>query len=555
MHRHIKTTGYGLLGLGLLLAAGFNLWLIKKLDVFSSPPVFVLGILIENLLLVTVVYLAVLALRKPLQIIGSVLVSAWRGAIGNDNVRKLRQTAVMNWLSDRLNPKSPRGLVMTVGVIMAAGLLAEFLQLLIQVVLKTGITRIDQRVVNLVPSIRSGQQNGFFQMVTFLANWETALLLTLLAGIWLWIKRQRGAAWLFGLAFVLEEVSTFVIKHLVGRARPEQTLSLIREDTLSFPSGHVLRATVLFGLLAYFLIRAYKSHLAKIAVVLGYVVAISLVALSRIYLGVHYPSDVLASILFGGFLLTVLITGYEIWRRFYSREKQSTGRKALATIPVMLIVWSIGLSSFFIKLEPITATPNYQTLPAITASTIQALPIYSETLTGTRMEPISFIYLGSREQIEQLFSSHGWYKADPSTLANTLKAIGVALQNRQYLTAPVTPSYLNGKPQDLAFEQPTSGRTLRQRHHTRLWQTNYATPNGQLVWVATASLDEGVELASQGYLPTHHINPNVDAERDYIVRSLGLMGISYLRVVEPQLGKNASGDQFFTDGQAAIVNL
>jgi hypothetical protein len=133
--------------------------------------------------------------------------------------------------------------------------------------------------------------------------------------------------------------------------------------------------------------------------------------------------------------------------------------------------------------------------------------------------------------------------------------LSVGFQGHQYLKAPVTPSYLNAEPENLAFQKPTDSNTLRQRHHTRLWQTDFRLASGQEVWVATASYDEGIEFAGPAKLPTHHIDPNIDAERSYIASSLGLKNVSYLQVVNAQAGKNASGDVFFTDGKAAVIRL
>ena len=56
-------------------------------------------------------------------------------------------------------------------------------------------------------------------------------------------------------------------------------------------------------------------------------------------------------------------------------------------------------------------------------------------------------------------------------------------------------------------------------------------------------------------LPTHHFDPNVDAERTYILNSLGTTHLTFVKIVPPQLGHNASGDSFFTDGQAAVAVL
>lgn len=536
-----------------------NTTVVRSVDVFGSPFFFAVGLLVELLLLVVFVYSLIRALQTPLRIFSSILKSAWAGMLTNPYVKRVRKTQspLYKWAAARLNPRNPFGLVLTVGVAAALMFFVGFSGILQDVWFHEPLTRIDTRVVNLMPSSRTPIQTSFFRFVTFTANAETVLLLVLLASSILWRKRQKLAIGVLLFAFVAEEGSSFVLKHLVGRMRPAQTLSLIKEDSFSFPSGHVLRATVLFGLLSYLLYRSFKSSLLRLGIILGYLISVTLVALSRVYLGVHYPSDVLASILFGASLLTLLITAVEITIRYelWGQSLKSFTNKLLGVIPAVVVLIAVIASPILIKITPVTTAPTFTTLSAINETTVKKLPLYSETLTGKTMEPINFIYVGSGQQIEQLFLSHGWYKADPSTLSNTLKALSVGFQGQQYLNAPVTPSYLAAKPEDLAFQKPTDSNTLRQRHHTRLWRTNFKLANGQEIWVATASYDEGIEFGGPAKLPTHHIDPNIDAERSYIVSSLGLKDIGYLQVVNPQAGKNASGDTFFTDGKAVVAKL
>ncbi len=75
------------------------------------------------------------------------------------------------------------------------------------------------------------------------------------------------------------------------------------------------------------------------------------------------------------------------------------------------------------------------------------------------------------------------------------------------------------------------------------------------MWVATASFDRGIGLGAATGLPTHHIDPNVDAERAYILQSLKVAQPHLVQVVEAQQGYNTAGDGFFTDGRAAVLNL
>jgi membrane-associated phospholipid phosphatase len=536
-----------------------NIFVVRALNVFGSPFLFAISILVELLLLVVFVYSLIRALQTPLHILGSILLSAWEGMLTNPYVKSVKKanSSLYRWLIARLNPKKPTGLILTIGIVISLVFFVGFTRILQDVWFHEPLTRIDTRVVNLMPSIRTPLQTSFFRFVTMTAELASVALLVLLSCAVLWRKRQRLAAGLLVVALVIEEGGSFVLKHVVGRVRPAQALSLVKEDSFSFPSGHVLRATVLFGLLSYLLYRSFKSSILRLIIILGYIVSVALVAMSRVYLGVHYPSDVLASMLFGASLLTLLITAIEITIRYklWQQTAKSFINRLLALVPLVVVVFSLVVAPVFIHITSVVAVPALTTLSSIDQAAVKRLPLYSETLTGKTMEPINFIYIGSQQQIEHLFESHGWYKADPSTIANTLRAVAIGFQGHQYLNAPVTPSYLNAKPENLAFQKPTQSNTLKQRHHTRLWRTDFRLPDGREIWVATASYDEGIEFAGPAKLPTHHIDPNVDAERNYIVSSLGISDTNFLQVVNPQAGKNASGDVFFTDGKAVVIQL
>lgn len=325
----------------------------------------------------------------------------------------------------------------------------------------------------------------------------------------------------------------------------------------SFPSGHVMNATVVYGLAAYLFFRAARSALVRVLIVLIGVAVVALVGISRVYFGVHYPTDVAGSALLGGAILAVLIIGVEITQRYRLLAWWTVtpaDRASLAIAVAATAIFAAILSGPLTPVHVARGTTAVQSLPTIDSTSVGRFPHYSETLTGTRMEPTSLIFIGSQAQLEETFRRAGWYRADPPTVGNSLHEFLTAARNEQYLTAPVTPSYLDAKPQDLAFEKPTTANTLQQRHHTRIWRLPYDV-NGQPVWVATASLDKGIGIGSAVPLPTHRIDPNVDQERSYILGSLGVDHARFVRVVGPQLGHNASGDAFFTDGRAAVVPL
>jgi undecaprenyl-diphosphatase len=111
---------------------------------------------------------------------------------------------------------------------------------------------------------------------------------------------RRHAWW----ALVLIAVPTGMlanngIKHLVGRSRPVLDDPLVRVTTLSFPSGHALAATLFYGALCLVVLAHVRRRGWRMAAVAVTLAMIALVAASRLYLTVHYFSDVLAGIAFG----------------------------------------------------------------------------------------------------------------------------------------------------------------------------------------------------------------------------------------------------------------
>lgn len=187
---------------------------------------------------------------------------------------------------------------------------------------------------------------------------------------------------------------------------------------------------------------------------------------------------------------------------------------------------------------------------------VAALPRFSARMTGACQAPISLIFLGSGRELLQAFSEAGWHAAERITFRNALRAFGRGVMNRPYHCAPVFPSFLGGRLNDVAFQQTTPGGSSRRRHHARFWLTDF-TCEGKQVWVATCSYDAGVGVGRLFPMPIHHIAPDIDAERDYIADSLTTAGqvrvTREVRVTEPMCGRNAAGDRFFTKGMAFVL--
>jgi undecaprenyl-diphosphatase len=106
-----------------------------------------------------------------------------------------------------------------------------------------------------------------------------------------------------------------LVKYIVHRPRPYFDNPLLILTTYSFPSGHALASTVLYGLLAAFAVQASKTWRQRVVAVSIALCLIALVCFSRVYLGVHYLTDVLAGVLEGVLWLALCLTMTKIIER------------------------------------------------------------------------------------------------------------------------------------------------------------------------------------------------------------------------------------------------
>lgn len=129
-----------------------------------------------------------------------------------------------------------------------------------------------------------------------------AIALVIVVAVWFLWRRQALNAATIVISFAGAAALNTVLKLLLARPRPALFPPLVAESGFSFPSGHVTASVALYGLLAVFLWR--QRHRAWAVISGAWVLA---VAVSRIYLGVHYPSDALGSLTFATLWLLVVL--------------------------------------------------------------------------------------------------------------------------------------------------------------------------------------------------------------------------------------------------------
>ena len=161
----------------------------------------------------------------------------------------------------------------------------------------------DDYVLHAFVVSRADVPTAILKAVSFFGEWY--MLLPLAAVIVFLLARRGFLVQATELAYVVvgASLAVVVIKFLVARPRPPEELRLVYETGYSFPSWHAALAIALWGYLAYFALKHLQSRTARIAVVFGAAFIILATDVGRLYLGVHYASDVLAGTLLGGLIL------------------------------------------------------------------------------------------------------------------------------------------------------------------------------------------------------------------------------------------------------------
>lgn len=213
--------------------------------------------------------------------------------------------------ANRFSPEGEYGLHLTLGVAMLIIATAVFAQLADAVVAGAPLTRLDVEVANWLHAharANSGLR-GFLMAVTHVHSTPGILVLALVAGTWLYRRGHRY--WLVALASAVPGglVLNVLLKHTFERARPHFAEPLLQLTTYSFPSGHAMAATVLYGFIACYASRHARSWPGRVLPFVLAALMVATVAFSRMYLGVHYLSDVLAATAEGCGWLAICIAG------------------------------------------------------------------------------------------------------------------------------------------------------------------------------------------------------------------------------------------------------
>ncbi len=208
----------------------------------------------------------------------------------------------------------------------------------------------------------------------------------------------------------------------------------------------------------------------------------------------------------------------------------------LKLVPLVCLAFASRLLAGEIKLCDLDEAPR---------TTLTKLHIHGD--------PVNVALIGTKEELIAAMVAAKWQPADPITFKSSAKLVKSVVLRRPDEKAPVSNLYLWKRKEDLAFEQQV-GRDAARRHHVRFWESKQQI-GGRPLWLGAATFDTKVGFSHTTGMITHHIDANVDADRDKLLKDLaaGLLSTQAIDGFHSKCeGRNGGGDPYHTDGKLAI---
>jgi undecaprenyl-diphosphatase len=220
------------------------------------------------------------------------------------------------FVADRFARGEYLGLHLTIGMIISLASLWLFGGITEDVIHHDPLTQLDVSILHWFRAHATPAGDAVMSAISLIGSPAAALLLGVIGGIVLAIHRRWLALGGWAAAFAGGAIIDGALKLIIHRPRPPGAMEFLRRFSYSFPSGHAMESLVGYGMLAYMLVTFWATrHRSRTLIVTAALLLVLAIGLSRLYLGVHYFSDVIGSFAAGSVWLVACISGVEVARR------------------------------------------------------------------------------------------------------------------------------------------------------------------------------------------------------------------------------------------------
>ena len=382
-------------------------------------------------------------------------VRQWAGA-GDGWARRLARSL--------LEPDRPEALGLLVLGLTLIGGLWLFLGVLQDVIAGDPLVRADRAVFHLLQSLRVPAVDQVMVAITELGDARVVVPVLLAVLAWLaWQRAWRAAA--YGVVAVAgASLFAFLFKITLQQPRPEMIYH--GWSRYSFPSGHATASVALYGFLVVLLCREFGAR-ARLAVTLAAVLFVSAIAFSRLYLGAHWLSDVMAGLAFGVAWMALLGIVY------LQHARRDVRARGLAGVALAALVAAGGLhiaTAHSADMRRYALAPLARSMPLASwrAGGWAALPVRRVDLLGDYEEPFTLQWAGPLAPLRAALLAQGWRRPVSWDFPSLVEWL---LPNARPAALPVLPHLDNGRAEVLVLIKTGGDVPANQRLILRLWRS------------------------------------------------------------------------------------
>jgi magnesium-transporting ATPase (P-type) len=424
-----------------------------------------------------------------------------------------------DWLSQQLlallDPQRKEARSLAVLGLLVAGALLVFFGVLEDVITGDPLVRADAALFHLLQSLRTAPLDRVMVVITELGDGAVTTTVTAVAFFWfIWRRAWRSA--LYWIATVsAASLFTFVLKVILRLARP--TDIYFGWDAFSFPSGHAAVNAALYGFLAMLIAREIRPS-RRIWIFAVAVLFVSSIAFSRLYLGAHWLSDVVAGISFSVAWVALLSVAYLRHNPPAGHARYLSG--AIAFTIAVTGVWHINRQyNADMMRYAVRSEIRSMALGDWWRDDWAELPVRRIDLTGELEEPFTVQWVGDLDGLTTQLLSKGWQIPVPWSRRSGFAWLTPQAKIEEL---PVTPRLQNGYRERLTLVHAGDNKEPAVRFVLRLWRSDIEVTDVQgavrPLWIGTV-LEERMEVFGDIMTVTRS-EMDFNAPRDLVVSAL-----------------------------------